>query len=735
MTKVALVQKNQTNINFRDYFDFDFTSFYLCDSNIKKVLKKDISNKFIETFSEDNFDYVIVVGAEPAKHVAGISSVTKMQGYLVDDKYISIVSPMMLKFKPDMKNTFNKSVRDITNIIQDTVEEKSEITLNLIDDEDEANKFFTHMYSLFKQGKLKKVAVDTETSALYNRQGYILGLCIAWEENEGYYINADIISDLAIEILQKIFNKSTAIFHNYKFDAHFLLYHFGLVFPHWEDTMLIHYLLDENNSHKLKDLSIKYLDLGDYDSELDTFKRQYCRKHKILIRNFSYSMIPFNIIGEYGATDPIATIRLYNLFSPKVYNSPKLRNVYNTILKPGTEFIIQMEETGVPFSRPVLEEAQTALFESISKMEKALYKYPEIHILEKQQGKIYNTNSPDQTRVLLFDILGLTPSKKTDTGAWSTDAEVLKGLAEEHELPEAILAIKKAKKVKSTYIDKVLIGLDSDSRLRTGFHLHTTTSGRLSSSGKLNMQQLPRKGIDGKNWPKLAIQARPGYSIVNIDLKTAEMYIVSAISKDKALQKIFIDGMDYHSMMAKIKFNLSYSWQEIKEFHSDLRQDAKTVSFEILYKLNLNESALKRFPTLKSWLKTQIKYIEKHGFIYSAFGRKRRLGNVFSSNRKEASHHVRSGVNFLIQSTSSDVNLLGAIELQKGVIKNNYQDEMRLFALVHDSILAEVADELIPLYTKMAKHALQVDRGISIPGSPIGVDIEVGPNYAEVKEI
>jgi len=116
-----------------------------------------------------------------------------------------------------------------------------------------------------------------------------------------------------------------------------------------------------------------------------------------------------------------------------------------------------------------------------------------------------------------------------------------------------------------------------------GFHLHTTTSGRLSSSGKLNMQQLPREN----KAPKRCIKARSGWQIVSGDLGTAEMYIVSVLSGDNVLQDIFRNGEDYHSMMAKYKFNLPYTDKEIKEHHSDLRQAAKTVSFEILYKIDI----------------------------------------------------------------------------------------------------------------------------------------------------
>ena len=112
-----------------------------------------------------------------------------------------------------------------------------------------------------------------------------------------------------------------------------------------------------------------------------------------------------------------------------------------------------------------------------------------------------------QLRILLFDFLRLTPTGKlTGTGAQSTDAEVLKTLSSEHPIPGVILDIRQKSKIKNTYLDKVIPALDKDSRIRTGFNLTSTTSGRLSSSGKLNMQQLPRDNAAVKG----CIIAQPG---------------------------------------------------------------------------------------------------------------------------------------------------------------------------------------------------------------------------------
>ena len=523
-----------------------------------------------------------------------------------------------------------------------------------------------------------------------------------------------------------IFKSAKVIFHNAKFDKHFFKYHFGWEFPNWEDTALLHYCLDEQpGTHGLKQLAIKYTDLGDYDKDLDLFKKDYCSKQGIKVGDFTYDLIPFDILGEYAAKDTIATWELYHKFYNIVQNSNKLRFVYEELLKKGTDAISIVEDNGVPFKKELLIPAQKQLSEDIDNAMAKLYEFDSIRKFENIYKKAFNPNSPLQLRQLLFDIEKLpVPDKRTDTGAISTDAEVLEDLSKISKLPKLILEIKQLKKIKSTYIDKVIPELDRDGRLRTNFNLFQTTSGRLSSSGTLNMQQLPRKN----KTPKRCIRARDGWKIVSGDLGTAEMYIASVLSGDKDLQKVFVTGVDYHGFMAVTKFGLPCTPNEVATKYPDKRQDAKTVSFEILYKLNLREPILNKFPQLKRWLKKNMADIQNNGHVYQFFGRKRRLPNVYSSNSSQAQHEIRSGINSLVQGPSSDINLLACIDMINYIKETGMK--ALIFGLVHDSILAEVPDEELEHYKKKLKEFMQKDRGLSIPGTPIKVDLEVGQDYS-----
>lgn len=135
-----------------------------------------------------------------------------------------------------------------------------------------------------------------------------------------------------------------------------------------------------------------------------------------------------------------------------------------------------------------------------------------------------------------------------------------------------------------------------------------------------------------------------------------------------------------------------------------------------------------KFSKLKAWLKARETFIREHGYTYSFFGRKRRLINVFSTDKGIAAHEVRSGINSEVQSIASDVNLLAAIDTANEIKQKGL--DAKIFALVHDSIIAIVKDEDVEEYSAILKRNTQKDRGCSIPGASIGTDTDVGQDYS-----
>ncbi len=147
------------------------------------------------------------------------------------------------------------------------------------------------------------------------------------------------------------------------------------------------------------------------------------------------------------------------------------------------------------------------------------------------------------------------------------------------------------------------------------------------------------------------------------------MYIAAVLSKDKELQEVFISGGDFHSSIAKKAFKLPCSVPEVKEYYAEKRSAAKAISFGILYQASASKIAstadltlpeaqelikdyFSTFYKLKSWIDKTKKEIETKGFIFSPFGRKRRLLNVQSEDKAIKAHEIRSGLNMVIQSVN-----------------------------------------------------------------------------------
>ena len=741
--KIAIIDKAPSKNNYSNWFKFDYEQFHMSSVPITKLLKKDVDL----IFDHEEFDFVILVGSEAAKEYAKITSVTNFAGQLVNDKFIPISNPAMLIFKPEGKQDFQRAVDRIHGYLEGKVTNAAKSgDFKGIDTLQEAKEFLLEVFN----SNAPVVAMDTETTALYVRNGYVLGMSISYKPKHGRYILTDVMDGECLEIVQAIINRYDIVFHNMKFDIKMIEYHLGVKFNRnrVHDTMVMHYDLDESDSHGLKPLALKYTDYGDYDSELDSFKKSYCSLHNILLDDFTYDLIPFDIMSQYASIDTAVTLELFFKFWPIVQGNPKLLKVYKDILIPGTLFLLDMEEVGIPICKVRMKAADKYLEKEVHASKETLYTFPAVQNYESDAGTIFNPNSVQQIRKILFDYVGLTPTGKlTKAGAISTDAEVLEELAEQHPLPKTLLTMRQLGKIRNTYISKILPEIDRDGRIRTNFNLIFTTSGRLSSSGKFNAQQIPRDDPIIKG----CIRAPDGYVIISQDLTTAEMYYAAVLSGDPNLMQVFSGGGDFHSTIAKMVFNLPCDVKDVKDLYPAMRQSAKAISFGILYgsgAKKVSETVTKatgeyyslsqaqeditayftKFARLKKWLKDRESFIRANGFTYSFFGRKRRLPNVFSDDKGIAAHEVRSGINAEVQSLASDMNLLGAMDAaheikQKGLDAN-------IFMLVHDSIVVLVRKDQAEEVCEILKRNTQKDRGCSIPKFPVGVDQDVGEDYS-----
>ena len=697
----------------------------------------------------EKYKLVSPIGAESLKYVAGLTGITKYNGIFVEKKYLPIMHPNMCIFKPQLEDDIRKAFRMIPDILSDkNVGKEIEKDYCFINTEELFEKYKSIMHNA------KTLVVDIETTSVNSRTGSIIGVAIATKSHQGIFVSIDIVNKHK-SWFHNLFLSRNCIFHNAKFDVQFLEDELGFNFPMWEDTMLLHYCLEEAvGTHGLKPLAMRFTDLGDYERELDEYKKTFARRNKIKLAEFNYGMLPMDILAPYACKDADATYQLYSKFYPLVQKSEEFKKLYDSILKPATNALMVLERNGGPVDVAQLEKVTQDYQIDVEECIDEICTHPSVIQFEKKHKKSFNPNSTVQLRELFFGIIGVKPTKETATGAWSIDKEVLQSI--NHPLAAAVLDLREKSKMASTYLANINNGMDRDSRLRSGFNIHGTTSGRLSSSGNLNYQNIPR---DNKDIKKL-FKARPGYKIIQCDLGTAEVYYAAVLSGDEFLQKAFIDKLDFHSYVAKQMFKLPCEISQVKNKYPNERQYAKAITFGIMYQAGpakiaetVNKDAkagdevsflqAKQFISkyfaeakkLKVLIDSSNRQIENYAFIYSFFGRKRRLPEAKSPNVGVAKHAIRSGVNFLIQSVASDINVLGVIDLIAWIKSKNYEDKILPFTVVHDSIVSEVKEELVDEYVENAKRCIQQDRGLSIPNCPIKVDFEVGPSWGELSDV
>lgn len=721
----------------------DFEVFYL--SNVKKdrILKKDITLNFVDL---EKYDIVVPVGAESLKHICKLTNITKYNGLQVDNKYFPIMNPNIINIKPQNEPVIKKALKNVVLAQKGEFKiEKNDKDYRFIN----SKEAFLPVLELLKQSN--DIVVDTETSSLNPLNGVLLCVIFSTKPHQGICVSIDIIEAFNEE-LKPIIKEKNIIFHNAKFDIKWLQIHLGWDFNKIEDTMLLHYSLNEAvGTHDLKGLAATFTDLGDYETPLNNFRKEYCRKNKILLEDFSYSLIPVDILSEYAIKDGDASMQLYHKFKPLVVQNNKLNSVYNNILIPAVKALVKMELNGGPIDKDFLLKLNEKYDAEIETLLLEIKQYPAVKQFEQDNEKEFNPGSVKQLGEVLFTYLKLPPIKLTDTGNFSTDVEVLNAL--DHPFPLKILELRKVKKLKSTYVDAILAAVDKDSRLRSNFNLQGTTSGRLSSSSPMNYQNLPRKTKgEEKTSIKNAFKARPGYVIVQGDLKTAEVYVAAVLSNDKFLQQAFIDKVDFHSYIAKQIFNIEAPIEDIPTKYELERQHAKAITFGIMYQAGaqtISETAKVSKHTaqefinkyfneardLKRFISKCNDQIEQYHFIYSHFGRKRRLMEATSSSRGIKQHAIRSGVNFMVQSPSSDINLLAFIEVSQWIEDNKLEEFIIPFALVHDNIVAEVRIDYVNAFINRLNQSVELDRGLSIPNCPISMDYEVGPTWSLLKKV
>jgi len=347
------------------------------------------------------------------------------------------------------------------------------------------------------------VALDVEVGS----QGQLLSIALAVDPDKAYVLTENALADEELRLgLSMILRGATVVGHNLKFDAQ-VLWQNGIDCPIGGDTMLLNYVKEfRPGVNALKPLANQYFAAGDYDAEA----REYYR--------LGMEHMPKDKLYEYNGKDAVYTYRLYELLEPEVGQHP----VYQRLLLPAYPILAKMEYIGVRIDRARIPELREELQAQAEAQRKILARYA--------GSEKFNPSSPKQVAVLLYDVLGLPDV----TGERKTDKPTLE-LLPEHPAIEALIEYRRVTKLIGTYVDAIESRLDENDRLHGHFHLHTTETGRLSSSNP-NLQNIPKR--QGSLIRDLFV-ATPDYTMIEADYSNAELRTVTWLADEPAMRKAF----------------------------------------------------------------------------------------------------------------------------------------------------------------------------------------------------
>ena len=402
----SAAEKNADKIVGKYLKDIDYDIQFLSSGSKDKILKKDID---LEMSVLDDYKLVCPIGADALKYVTGITGITKYNGVHLEKKYMPIVHPNMAIVKPQMEDEIKKAFSRILPILNDE------------DSGKQIEKDYKHIETVAELDEYrdqleaaKTLVVDIETTSVSPHTGSILGIALSTKPNQGLYVSIDVVNNLHT-YFQELFNERKCIFHNAKFDMGFMEHELKFSFPDWEDTMLLHYCLEEAvGTHGLKPLALRFTDLGDYERELDEYKKSWARRNKVKLADFNYGMLPADILAPYACKDADATFQLYNKFKPLVDKSEEFTKLYTTILKPATIALKRLEKNGGPVDTAAVDALQKSYQIDVEECIDEISNNSAVQRFERIHNKTFNPNSTMQLRELFFNILALKPTKKTE---------------------------------------------------------------------------------------------------------------------------------------------------------------------------------------------------------------------------------------------------------------------------------------------------------------------------------
>lgn len=400
----------------------------------------------------------------------------------------------------------------------------------------------------------------------------------------------------------------------------------------------------------------------------------------------------FNTLGEKDMTVSLSgTIKpLFEKMNKLIENADE-NELLTEIELPLSAVLAKMEYAGFEVDKDGIEQFGKMLGEKLVKLTKSIY---------DSVGYEFNINSPKQLGTALFESLGLPCKKKTKTG-YSTNAEVLEGLINEHPCISQILEYRSLSKLKSTYCDGLLKVIEEDGRIHTRFNQVETRTGRISSL-EPNLQNIPIRTELGREMRKFFVAGR-GKKLIDVDYSQIELRVLSDLANDEIMINAFNNGDDIHSITASQVFNMP-----LEMVTKQMRSRAKAVNFGIVYGIGAFslakdigvsnkeakqyiENYLATYSGVDAYMKHMIELAKDKGYSETLFRRKRYLPELASSNHMMRAFGERVARNMPIQGTAADIIKIAMVKVDRRLKAENMK--AHLILQVHDELIVEAPDE------------------------------------------
>ena len=569
------------------------------------------------------------------------------------------------------------------------------------------------------------VSFDTETTSTEAINAELVGLSFCVEEKQAFYVPVPADRQEAekiVNIFKPLYESEEIlkIGQNMKYDIE-VLGNYGIeVRGKMFDTMIAHYLIQPELRHNMDYMAEIYLGYQTIHIEELIGPKGKGQKN---MRDLTPEQI-----YEYAAEDADITLQLKNKLEPelKKYGAEDL--FYN-IEMPLMPVLAEMEMNGVKIDTDSLKETSGVLTSRMKEIESRIYELA---------GMEFNIASPKQVGEVLFDKLKIVEkAKKTKTGQYVTNEEVLQSLKHKHEIVADILEHRGLKKLLGTYVDALpkLIN-PRTGHIHTSFNQTVTATGRLSSSDP-NLQNIPVRGEDGKEIRKAFIP-EPGCEFFSADYSQIELRVMAHLSGDENMIEAFREGYDIHAATAAKIYK-----EDINDVSRDQRTKAKRANFGIIYgitvfglaeRLEISRDEAKQlisgyfetFPKVKEYMDKSIQRARAMGYAETLFHRRRYLADINSHNATVRGFAERNAINAPIQGTAADIIKVAMIRIHRRFKAERILSKMIL--QVHDelnfSVLPEEHEKVERIVMEEMQNAFEMQ-------VPLVADSGWGKNWLE----